>query len=164
MAANFMIPNSPNGEPTKATLTAPRTSAGFTNVAESLRHLRSQTPEESLGLASESGLLRPMLMATVATGVLLALLTAIPYFLARQSDSTPKQVQPAPEVPEGAPAVTTPNDPAKPPVVTPPVPGKSPSPKSKDILDVLGESGTKKSNPKVNPLDKKDDDILKEIK
>ena len=103
MAAIFMIPNLPNGEATKSTLASPRTSASFTNVADSLRHLRSQTPEESLGLASESGLLRPFLLATALTAVLLAALTAIPYFLAKLSDSTPKQVQPTPENPEVTP-------------------------------------------------------------
>ena len=164
MAANFMIPNSPNGEATKTTLAGPRTSAGFSNVADSLRHLRSQTPEESLGLSGESGLLKPFLLATAITAILLAILTAIPYFLAKQSDPTTKQVQPAPEVPEAAPAAPVQNDPSKTPAVTPPVPGKTSTPKSKDLVDILGESGTKKANPKVNPLDKKDDDILKEIK
>jgi len=164
MAANFMIPNSPNGEATKSTSVNPRNSAGFTNAADSLRHIRSQTPEESLGLTSEGSLLKPFLLATAIAVIMLAAFTAIPYFLAKQSDPTPKQVQPAPEVPEAAPAAPVQNDPSKPPVVSPTVPGKSTTPKSKDILDVLGESGTKKANPKVNPLDKKDDDILKEIK
>ena len=37
-------------------------------------------------------------------------------------------------------------------------------PKKKDILDVLGETGSKKANPKLNPLDKKEDDLLKDLK
>ena len=166
MAANFMIPNSPNGEATKSTSVNPRNSAGFTNAADSLRHIRSQTPEESLGLTSEGSLLKPFLLATAIAVIMLAAFTAIPYFLAKQADTTPKQVQAAPEVPEPAAAAPVPNDPSKPPAATTAtsVPGKTSTPKSKDILDVLGESGTKKANPSVNPLDKKDDDILKEIK
>ncbi|MSR54488.1 MAG: hypothetical protein EXS09_14545 [Gemmataceae bacterium] len=159
-----MIPNSPNGEANQATLTNSRNPASFT--ADSLRHMRNQTPEESLGLSSEGSLLKPFLLATAIAAIMLVAFTAMPYFLAKQADPTPKQVQAAPEAPEAAPAASVPADPSKSPAATTATstPGKTPSPKSKDILDVLGESGTKKANPKVNPLDKKDDDILKEIK
>lgn len=159
-----MIPNSPNGEAPKSTVASSR-SAGFNNMADSLRHMRNQTPEESLGLSSSGSLLKPFLLATIVAVVLLGVLTAVPYFLNRKTEATPKEAQPAPETPGAAPAAPVQNDPnGNSPPPTPNVPAKTPGPKSKDILDVLGESGTKKANPKVNPLDKKDDDILKEIK
>ena len=48
------------------------------------------------------------------------------------------------------------------PIETEKDPAKQPG--KKDINDFLGDKGVKSANPKVNPLDKKDDDFLKDLK
>lgn len=153
--------NSSNGQ-----LTASRSAADLPVLTETLKRLRNQTPAESLGLPAGSGLLKPFLQATVACLILLALLTVVPYFV-DPPRSEAKGPPPIPERPEPAPG-ETPKDqnPSKantdgtPKTQTTGAKGN----KGDDILNKLGENGTKSASPKVNPLDKKDDDLLKDIK
>lgn len=159
-----MISNSPNGEATKTNPASSRASGNYLGVAESLRHLRSQTPEESLGLAKETGLLMPSVIAAILAGILLAGWTTLSYVLSSGAEPTPATTSPEPEKPESNPTTPPPTDPGVPPSATTKPAAKPSTPKSKDLLDILGENGTKKANPSINPLDKKDDDILKEIK
>jgi hypothetical protein len=155
--------NSSNGQ-----LTATRTAADSPVLTETLRRLRNQTPAESLGLAAGSGLLKPFLQAAAASLILLALLTVVPYFVDPPKSAEAKGPPPIPERQEPAPS-ETPKDqqPSKP---GPEGTAKTPTPaspkgnKGDDILNKLGENGTKTASPKVNPLDKKDDDLLKDIK
>ena len=128
---------------------------------DTLRRLRNQSPAESLGLPAGNGLMKPFLQAAAATAILFVLLTVIPYFV-----DTPKPVEA-----KGTPPTVEKQEPAEapkpPPTATAGPEAKAPtlSPKGKaDVLDKLGENGTKTAPAKVNPLDKKDDDILKDIK
>lgn len=149
-----MTPTIPNGE-------APRNTHAAT--AEAPHQLRARTPQESLGLAVESGLLRACIQAGVVTVVLLAALTVGPYLWDRQFPPAAKSGPPA-----KAETATTP----EPPTAPDPTPKKSPtppaeaskSPNKSEIVGKLGENVAKPASPSVNPLDKKDDDILKEIK
>lgn len=135
-------------------------------MMDSLRHLRARSPQESLGLKTERGLLKAFVQAALVTGVVFAALTVGPYYLQKQSGAAP-QTEPAPAPADAAP-------PAAPPPSTPapdatakktPAPAADPGKPAgkKDLMDVLGEGGTKKSSPKVNPLDRKDDDLLKDL-
>jgi len=152
-----------NGQPTKHQPTGATT-------ADPRPELRRLTPQEALGLPSGSGLLIPFLYATAGAAVLLMALTIVPYLVdqARQraaaAEAETEKAKP-PETPEGktpvAPEAGSPatkTSPKLPATGSPKTPGKG------DILDKLGENGSKTVSPKVNPLDKKEDDILKDIK
>jgi hypothetical protein len=136
------------------------------------REPRTQTPKEALGLSADSGLFKASIHAAIGFAVLLAGLTFGPYFWEKSqaaANGTPPPAgqpgTPAPSQPPGAPA-PSPHDPV------PSSPGKLPSgsptagkqPGKGDIVDKLGENGTKAAPAKVNPLDKKEDDLLKDIK
>ncbi|MDB5306109.1 MAG: hypothetical protein JWO38_311 [Gemmataceae bacterium] len=166
-----MTPNLPNGEAPKGQHAAPRSApADPAGLTDSLRRFRGQTPQESLGLASGNSLLWPFVQASVVTAILFAALTAGPYLWEKQPAAAADSGQPAktenpaatppPASPAPPPTTPAPDTTAKKPadVTRPPTGGK------KDITDVLGESGTKPASPKVNPLDKKEDDLLKDIK
>lgn len=157
-----MNPNHMNGKSAKG---QSADSAATVNATDALRAVRTRSPQEALGLNSGSGLLQASLVATAITVVVLAALTAGPYLYERQyptvkpgkvvpPEITPDTTASTPTTPQTGPDKKTPVDPK--------VAGKTPAPK-KDILDVLGESGKKSGTP-VNPLDKKDDDLLKDFK
>ena len=146
----------PNGQPTRSTV------AESPTLYESLSRFRNQSPSESLGLPSGNNLAKPFLQAAVITAVLFALLTVGPYFYDKGKTVEAKG--------NAAPTADK-ADPGETPKVTPTItPGpeniakvKSPTGKG-DIVDKLGENGKKAAPLSVNPLDKKDDDLLKDIK
>jgi hypothetical protein len=151
--------NSSNGQ-----LTASRP-ADSPVLTETIKRLRNQTPAESLGLPAGSGLMKPFLQATVACLILLALLTVVPYFV------DPKvEAKGPPPIPERQESTETPKDQPSPKpgsdanAKAPTAPGPKGNNKADDLLNKLGETGTKTAPLKVNPLDKKDDDLLKDIK
>ena len=109
-------------------------------------------------------MLKASIQAAIGFAVLFAALTVGPYFLDKSQASAPPKKSPDEK---GAPAAAQPTPtapaPASPePNTKGPVAGK-PAGKD-DIVSKLGENGTKTAPAKVNPLDKKDDDILKDIK
>lgn len=113
------------------------------------------------------GLLKASLQAGAGFVVLFAGLTFGPYFwdksqAASKADPKPaEKAEPKPAEPQ-PPTAPTPS-PADPSAKTgAPVVGKPPG--KDDIVSKLGENGTKTAPAKVNPLDKKDDDLLKDIK
>jgi hypothetical protein len=157
-----MTSDFPNGTVAKVEHNASTKAA----LAETLRQLPKKSAQEALGLPVGTGLLVPFTVAAIGIMLSLIVLTAIPYAMAKVSttsekpavpDSTEKQEQPATTQPPSAPTTSnpTPDSSSK---VNPKVPGKG------DILDKLGENGKKIEKPNVNPLDKKDDDLLKDIK
>lgn len=112
------------------------------------------------------GLLKASVQAGVGFAVLFAALTFGPYFweksqaASKASGPAPaEKAEPKPAEPPTAPA-PSPAEP-NPKGTATPVPGKSPT--KGDIVDKLGENASKPAPAKVNPLDKKDDDIFKEI-
>lgn len=150
--------NSTNGQ-----LTASRPAADSPVLTDTIKRMRNQTPAESLGLPAGNGLMKPFLQATAACLILLVLLTVVPYFV----DPPKSEAKGPPPIPERNEPAETPKDqpPAK---ASPEANSKVSTPNTKgnkgDILDKLGENGTKTVSPKVNPLDKKDDDLLKDLK
>jgi hypothetical protein len=156
--------NSSNGQLTGT----PRSAPDSPVMTETLRRLRTQTPAESLGLPAGSGLMVPFLQAAVITLTLLALLTVVPYFVDPPKQAEAKNTPTPAEKQDPADAPKAVEPPSK--AGTEPVAGKLPAagPKApgnkSDILDKLGENATKTASPRINPLDKKDDDILKDLK
>ena len=150
----------PNGQPTASSRSA---IAEPPAISESLRHFRNQSPSESLGLPTGNNLGKPFLQATIITAVLFALLTVGPYFLDKGKSAEAKANAPSADKQEPA-------EPAKtPPATSPEALPKNPqanakAPSKGDIIDKLGENSKKTAPTSVNPLDKKDDDILKDIK
>lgn len=141
------------------------TASPSTDVSAHLDRFRGRAPSEMLGLPRQSGLLGAFAIASVCTLVLFVVLTLVPYLMAKQdaapqapadaaqaeapkADPTPKQPKPATPAPATAKADT-------------PAPVPAPTAKGPDISKTLGESDVKTASPKVNPLDKKDDDLLK---
>jgi hypothetical protein len=166
-----MTPNLVNGEISKG---QSANQAGTSAViADALRAMRNRSPEESLGLTGESGLMKSSLIAFGAIFLVLLGLTLVPYLLDKSLPPGPKQPNTAPA---NGPEVVAPSAAATPdsPLPNPGAVAKNPAdgakdtakgqPKKKDLLDKLGETGTKTASPKVNPLDKKEDDILKDLK
>ncbi len=150
-----MTPTIPNGEPQNGQLKA------------STRP-RPETPthsaKESLGQSAPSGLLKASLQAGIGFAIVFAGLTFGPYYWEKSQASTKASPEPAEK---GAPApppvaVAPPPSTPNPKGPQPPTPGK-PAGKD-DILNKLGENGTKTAPGKTNPLDKSNDDLLKDIK
>lgn len=139
--------------------------ASVSELQEFLRGLRGKDPHEILGAITQSGLVRATVQATIGTLIVIVLFTVGPYLVAKQFPPTAKAA-PAP-----TPASTTPTpaaaaaSPAAGPNTDPATPSSSSSPAANatTVLNKLGENETKKASPKVNPLDKKDDDLLKDL-
>lgn len=99
-------------------------------------------------------------MASVLVGVLFAALTVGPYLSNLAAKSQPAAAKPGepPAAEKAEPVAATEPAPKKPVDPSKPLAG----PKS-DIVGKLGENVAKPASPSTNPLDKKDDDILKDL-
>lgn len=156
-----MVPTIPNGEPQKGQSSATRASVpGSAHSAQ------------AFGPSGGSGLLKASIQAGIGFAIVIAVLTFGPYFWEKSHATT--NASPTPAEKGDAPSA---NQPAVAPAPTPadpnagskgqpssPTAGKQSNGKGDDILNKLGENGTKAAPTKVNPLDKKDDDLLKDIK
>ncbi len=156
-----------NGQPQRGQLLT--THAEPQAVTDSPHPTRTRPPRDTLGHSARSDLFLASLVAGFGFAVLFVGLTFGPYYWNKSQGTT--KATPAPAEKSDAPPASLPVAPAptspdpgaaKLPPGGSPVVGKVPG--KGDILDKLGESGTKAAPAKVNPLDKKDDDILKDIK
>lgn len=143
--------------------TAPPTDSP--GLADGLRTLRTQTATESLGLGEQSSLLKASLQASVGFVILFAALTFGP-FVYQNFQSNAKENAPAKQ--EAKPP-TEPTTPTPAPEPSPKQPNGTPStgkiPGKGDILDKLGENGTKTGAPKVkDPFKAGGDDDLPGLK
>ena len=108
-----------------------------------------------------------MVQATVITGVALIGLTFGPMVWATIAGPAAKHA-PAPQEtaaktqPAAPAAPTTPEPATKPTTETRPA-AETKAPVSKEALDKLGVNDIKKADPKSNPLEKNNDDILKDL-
>ena len=153
-----MIPTLPNGEPqNKQHAKSPARSDA----------LRTRAPRNALGDSARRDLILASGLAAIGFAVVFAGLTFGPYFWGTSQGSAKPTPDPVDKTvtPADQPPVTPAPAPREPGAKLPtsPTPGKLPNSKD-DIVNKLGENGTKTAPPKVNPLDKKDDDILKDIK
>jgi hypothetical protein len=156
-----------NGVVTKGELIDRNTTDSRSASAGAPRLLPKKSAEESLGLPPGTGLLMPFTVATVGMILLLIVLTVIPYVM--DNGRTTAEIPVTPAANEKQEQSTTTQPAAPPTPVTPPTqdPSSKVNPKvtvKSDFPDKLGENASKTAKPNVNPLDKKDDDLLKEIK
>ncbi len=143
----------PNGQPSRTT------ASDSPVLTETLRRLRNQSPRESLGLPDGSGLMKPFIQAGIVTAVLIGLLTVLPYFLDKGKTTEAKGTLPAGEKQESSetPKQATPESPVK-------APSGTKGDTKAEVVSKLKENVSKPAPLSVNPLDKKDDDLLKDIK
>ena len=128
------------------------TFASAAELREFVQNLKGKSPQEVLGAVANSGLAQGVGLATIGTAVMFAIFTVGPYML---------YGKPKP------PAVTKATAAAEPAANTPAAatsatekaaaPSKDAASNAQQTLDKMGESETKKADPKVNPLDNLDD-------
>jgi hypothetical protein len=142
-------------------------------LREFVHQLRGKPPQEVLGLVAQSGLIRATALATVGTLVLVAILTVVPYAMAKAFPEKPKAApaataeaaSDAQSAEAGAADGQTATSPAAGQTGTPAAPGAPPltAEQGEDLLDALGEGETRESDPTVNPLEESADDLLDEL-
>ena len=135
--------------------------ATVAELREFVHNLRGRPPGEVLGLVTESGLIRATITATIGTVILLAIFTAGPYAWSKAFPTPVKSAATA----SGA-AEVSPGD--KRSTQEPDDSQRSPQDEEADrgnaVLNKLGESETRTSDPRKNPLEELGDDLLKDIK
>lgn len=141
------------------------TATSVAEVTDFLRRLQGKDPQEFLEVSSDNTLGRAIVQATVASVLLLMLLTVGPYLWGQIFPDAPPKGESAKQAEKAAPK-EAPKSEA--PAAETSAPAKTADsakkpPVSKDALDKLGVTDTKTSSPKVNPLEKSADDLLKEL-
>jgi hypothetical protein len=159
----------------------PETIADSSEVKSYLDRFKNQDPHEMLGLPNESGLRGAMVIATISSLAVFAALTFVPYFVNKnamaKADKPAEKVEPAPaakvepaEKPNPANKVNAPATPAtagkkgETPATAAAAPANKDFPNGPEYLKKSGEGETKTAPAKSNPLEKKNDDILNDLK
>lgn len=166
-----MNPHASNGDAPQGQLATTRANATASagELQEFLQRLRGKDPREILGEITKSGLVRATVQATIGTLIVIVLFTVGPYLVDKQFPATAKAT-PKPAA-TTTPAAATPTPAATASAETPAATSAStstpastsPTANPTAVLNKLGENETKKASPKINPLDKKDDDLLKDL-
>lgn len=153
--------------------------SGSANAAELealLKQLRGKSPQEALGVVARSGLAASLVIATIGTMVLLAIGTVVPYLWSKwpagsdqaAGTNTPVSTESATPTTTPAPGNSAPNAPATAAnnFSTPPTKSTvaSKEPDIDGFAKKMGVGDVKKSDPRVNPLDDKGDDLFKDLK
>ena len=160
----MMKPTHSNGEvvTSQRAIATKATATPKNSPADSPPQLSHLSPQVSLGMDIKNGLLTSSIVATVIVGVLFVALTVGPYLKSRAEGISKDTAKPAEQAkPENSEPTTPPTITTTPPKANPD-PSKPTGPKS-DIVGKLGENVAKPASPSSNPLDKKDDDILKDL-
>lgn len=139
-------------------------------LAEFLKQLRGRRPQEVLGLVAQSGLLRATALATAGTLALLAALTVIPYFYEK---SFPERAKPNAAEGADAAAAALADEPAGETAASDSLDAGSTAtgsatPRetelqpelSSETMERLGIEETVPTDPNVNPLEDRFDDLL----
>lgn len=127
-------------------------------LREFVHNLRGKSPQEVLGAVANSGLAQGVGLATFGTIVLMAVFTVLPYYMyggkAAAKAALLKKAAAAtatePSVETTAEATAATKEKAAP-------VSKDANANAQQTLEKMGESETKQSDPKVNPLDNLDD-------
>lgn len=144
---------------TEPSSTGPSTPAELNQL---LQGMGGTNPHDLLGAGVQVSLAGAMAQATVVALLFLAVFTFGPHLWSTPigaKGSAPDAARTAtPDTSKTAPALPVAPDKGKVTVESPKQP-----PVSKDALEKLGVTETKKVDPKVNPLDKAADDLFKEL-
>ena len=142
-------------------------SATEAELGEFLAQLRGKRPQEVLGLVAQSGLTRGMATATVFVAAILAVFTIVPYAWSKMSPEKPAVAkEKTVEEPAAAKPQAAETGAAQPAAATPPSPASTEpaKPTQAEIMEKLGVGQAKQSDPLVNPLENRTDDLLKNLK
>lgn len=141
------------------------TAATAEEMREFIREFKGKSPQQVLGLVAQSGLFQGVVVSTIATVVLMAIGTFVPYVWSK--NNPPKQQAAAPaaaKAPAAQSAATS--APAAATATEAPNAAKTKTAATADtkVLKALGMDETKSSDPKRNPLENSADDLLKDLK
>jgi hypothetical protein len=139
-------------------------------VREFVAQMKGRSPHDVLGMVAQSSLMHGVVVATVATLVLVAVFTVGPYLLAEPVHAKAKKPHAAaadakadsPDMVSDKKGNTKADVPSASTSADQPA-GNDPQ-VSKATLEKLGVDEVKQSDSSSNPLDRKDDDLLKELK
>ena len=122
-----------------------------------IRQLHGRKPSEVMGIVSSSALIRAMLESTILLGILIAVLTIIPFMMADDKEKPASTATSNEATPQTATAVPDPAATAA---------GSDGSISAEDAqkaVDVMGLGETKAADPNKNPLDNLDN-LLDDVK
>ncbi len=124
-----------------------------------VRQLHGRKPSEVMGIVSSSALIRAMLESTIFLGILIGVLTIIPFMMA---DDKQKPASTATSASDETtpPAATAVSDPA---ATAAGSDGSISAEDAKKAVDVMGLGETKAADPNKNPLDNLDN-LLDDVK
>ena len=127
-----------------------------------VRQLHGRKPSEVMGIVSSSALIRAMLESTIILGILIAVLTIVPYMMADDNEKSTSTVAAANTASDEAtpPAATAVADPAATATGTD---GSISAEDAQKAVDVMGLGDTKTADPNKNPLDNLDN-LLDDVK
>lgn len=158
------------------TALAPSKASSAAEVNQYLQHMQERNPEELLGVDAKAGLMRATIQATIISVAILVACTLVPYWFPGLFSRTATPSKPAEQARDDKPAdksetkeapVATKSEPAKTatpePTKTATDTSKTKQTVSKEAIDKLGVNDTKAASPKVNPLEKSADDLLKDL-
>lgn len=131
-------------------------------LREFVHQLRGRPANEVLGLVAESGLFQATVTATIGTLVLMAIFTAGPYAWSKAFPEPPKKPK-GDAAAAAAPAKDILDDNTTAAKKKPSADDET-TDRGNSVLDKMGESETRNSDPKKNPLEDSADDLLKELK
>lgn len=135
-------------------------SASADELRQFINSLKGRSPEEVLGSLTGSGLIRAIVQATVATGVLLAAFTVGPYFLRPAETEAAKADASASSPAAAASAPVASTQPASAATANPAATDGPSEANVQKAAQVMGLDETKVADPKVNPLEKNLDKLL----
>jgi len=131
-------------------------SASAAELREFVKELRGRSPQEVLGLVAQSSLMHGVAVSTLLCLALMAAFTAGPYAWNKSSPPPKKAAAVA------APAVNAASEEPPSEAKSPGKPGSGEKPLiDPKVAKQLGVDEVKQSDPGSNPLESKDDDLLK---
>lgn len=127
-----------------------------------VRQLHGRKPSEVMGIVSSSALIRAMLESTIFLGILIAVMTIVPFMMADDKEKPASTVAAATSgSSEATPsAVSATADPA---ATTTSTDGSISAEDAQKAVDVMGLGETKAADPNKNPLDNLDN-LLDDVK
>lgn len=128
-------------------------------LREFIRQLHGRKPSEVMGIVSGSALIRALLESTVFLGILIAVMTIVPFMMADEKESSTSNAATAAssqQTPSSADTAASAATPAK-------ADGAISAEDAQKAVNVMGLGETKTADPNKNPLDNLDS-LLDDVK
>ncbi len=125
-----------------------------------VRQLHGRKPSEVMGIVSSSALIRAMLESTIFLGILIAVMTIVPFMMAgeKEKPASPTSTAASSEATKSPVSAT-----ADPTATTTSTDGSISAEDAQKAVDVMGLGETKAADPNKNPLDNLDN-LLDDVK